>query len=468
MVLARLITQVDMATYRQVLYIGPLAVSLLELGISGTIYRYARVFTGDSLKVFYWETLCVTTALGVLGSLVLVALAYPLARTFDNPALATALLITGSYPLLTMPFMLVRPLLICNGYPLRATLLEAFFALATSFAMIVPLWSGWSLNAALGFWIGVNACRLPFVGWYMARELKGFIPHWNRDVLKQVWDYIWPLQLSRLPGIAIGYFDKVCTSLFLSKESFAAYSLGARELPFMNQIAFSISSVTIPKMTESFQRGQVAEVCALWRKACFATALATFLPAAFCVWYAQPIVRVMFTALYDESAIPFAVFAAITFLRVVDYGSLAKAMGDNRIVLVGSVFAALTGIPLSLGLTWLWGVKGISFSLLLCNILLIAYYLWRYRKIMKCSLRCFFPYIEMGMVLLLSFVCIGIAHGLVGRVISIETQTHMIPLAVSLGGVFVVAGTLYAGAFFLARYLMPQRFTDIRLPGFKR
>jgi len=443
MILARVISKVDMATYRQVVYIGMLVVSVCELGISGTLYRYSQVFKGEARNAFYFGVFCATTVLGMVGSLGIFVLASPLANLFGNPDLHRALSIAAFYPLVTMPFMLVRPMIICAGKPLKATLLETLFAIATASALIVPLLEGYDLLKSLIVWMLINACRLPLVIWYLNRELQGCWFRWDESVLREVWGYIWPLQVSRLPGLAMVYFDKICTSVFLTRESFAAYSLGARELPFLNRIPFSLSSVTIPRMVNCFQLGRMDEICAIWRKACFTTGVVTFLPAAFCVWHAQSIVRVLFTSRYDESAIPFAAFSAITFLRVVDYGSLAKAVGDSRIILRGAVLAASIGIPMSFMMTWLWGVRGISFSLLLCCGLLSIYYLYRYSRLLRRSVSQFYPYGQLGYLCGLSFVCVIGPDLALGNFLNTDSQIGGLSLALGLGIKLASSGAAY-------------------------
>lgn len=467
MVLARTIDKTDMATYRQVTYLGPMVVAFVELGISSAVYRFLRYFTGYRQKAFLWNVLLAKTLLGGLGTLVLLVLASPLARAYGNEALALALVIAAAYPLAVMPFMLVRPLLICQGHSLKATSLETFFALVTSLAMIVPLWAGWTLDQALGLWITANLCRLPVAAWFLARELRGSKPCWDREIASEVWGYLWPLQLSRLPGIAMTYFDKVVTSLFLPMDRFAAYSLGAREIPFLNRIPFSISSVLVPRMVEAFQAARPDRVCELWRRACLSTAVVTFPFAAFAMWYAKPIVRVLFTARYDESAIPFGVFAGMTFLRVVDYGSMAKALGTSRVILRGSVIAAVTSLPLSLGLTYLWGIWGISFSLMLSCAILAAYYLVSYRAILQRPIHSFFPIWPLVGLAALSFLTVGLADQLLGRHLAIRDQVQTIPLVLRLVAVAVVSGASYLGSLLVLRGLAPAAVAGLRFPRSK-
>lgn len=456
MVLARIIGKDDMATLRQVTYLVPLVVSLAELGFSSTVYRFYRAYQGEERQAFLWQVLCAMLALGLLGSLVLLALAYPLAKAYRNPALATAMVITCGQALATLPFMMVRPILINEGFSLKATLWETGFGLGTSLALIIPLWRGGTLNQGLVWWMAANAGRLLVVWWYVGRPFRKARPAWDRGVTGEVWDYVWPLQVSRLPSIVMAYFDKVVTSVFLNKGAFAAYSLGARELPFLGSIPGSMSSVMLPRMVEALRQGELSRVCALWRKACLSTAVITYPIAAFCIWHAKLIVRVLFTSTYDDSAIPFAAFAAITFIRVVDYGSLAKALNENVITLRIAIVSMLLSVPLSVGLTYVFGVWGISGSLLLSSILVAGFYLWFYVRALKCPLCSFYPLDALVLLLVLAFVAAGLVDWLLGAGLGVGVRLQALELATRLGLMSLATAVFYGVLLLLARRLGPK------------
>lgn len=456
MVLARTITATDMATFRQVIYLGPLVVGLAELGLSSTVYRYYRVYQGAQLQAFLWQVLVALAALGFLGSLVLLALAWPLARSFGNPALASALIITCGQVLTSLAFQIVRPVLINRGYSLKATFWEAGLSVGASFALIVPLWRGWSLNAGLGCWMAANALRLVVVWWYVGRPFVHARPAWDRALTREVWSFLWPLQLSRLPGIVMAYFDKVVTSVFLSKPEFAAYSLGARQLPFVGTIPGSVASVMLPRMVEAFQQNDMGRLCSLWRRASLSTALLTYPVAAFCIWHAKPIIRAMFTSTYESGAIPFAAYAGITLIRVVDYGSLARALNQTTITLRIATYTLCLSLPLTVTLAWAAGIWGVSVSLLLSCAIMSAFYLWTYGRQLRRPLRDFFPLLPLAAILALAFAGVVVADLLLANLLAIPSQSTVRELLPRLGALFVASTSLYAGGVWLLRRFWPE------------
>jgi O-antigen/teichoic acid export membrane protein len=461
MALARIISKEDMVTYRQVLYLGPLVISFADVGLSGAFYRFLPIYKGPERRVFLWDALLVTISLAAVASCFIAGAALIVPVAFHNAALGHALLITAAYPLGVMPFALIRPILICNGYSLKATLLETAFALATALAIILPLMAGFSLDRALGVWTLVNLLRIPAAGWYLIRELAGQRFTWAHGVAKEVWAYCWPIKLSQLPSVIINYFDKVATSIIFKGDIFAAYSLGARELPFLNSIPGSLSSVVIPKMVDAFEAGKIDRVCALWRKASLSTALVTYPLAAFAIWHSKAIIRLLFTATYDKAAIPFSFFAGITFLRVADYGSLAKALGNSHIILRTSIFGLIISMPLSCFMAFSWGLWGISASLLLSTAIIVVYYLVSYKRMMNRPLGDFFPFLHLVSLAMLAMASAILASH-VARVWSwVGAAKSSIWLALQLGSIFALTVVFYGLGLLVIRHISPEVFAGI-------
>jgi O-antigen/teichoic acid export membrane protein len=160
MILARVISVNSMGTYRQLMYLGLLAVAVTELGLSTSVYRFWN-FLGKRKQSSYAKMLVVFSfCLGGAGTVLLAASASLFSTLYHNPDLRTALLISAPLPLATLPLMLVRPILISRGDTLQGTLLETLFSLTSIFSLVIPLWLGESLPVSLAWWIGVSLLRL--------------------------------------------------------------------------------------------------------------------------------------------------------------------------------------------------------------------------------------------------------------------------------------------------------------------
>lgn len=443
MILARLIPVDMMGTYRQIMYLTPMAVSIGELGISTTVYRFWNFYDTEQRKRYIKLLTLISFILGAVASLVLALCSPFVSAWFENPLLQIALLITAAYPLSNIPLMLLRPVLLCKGYSLKATLLETLFSVLSIVSILTPLLLGASLISALGIWIVVSLLRLVAFPIILRDYLFVAGAWWDRSIVRDVWEYIWPIQVGRIPGYIITYLDKIVTSLFFSTQEFAIYSMGAREIPFIGYIGLSVSNVLLPYLVEDIKQQRLHQAFARWRKACERTALITYPIAAFCCWYAVPVMQFMFSATYTESSVPFRLFAALTFVRVIEYSSLAKALGRTDLIMRLSFINAVVLIILIFPLGWYLKGFGIALAFLIGVIVSFAYVLIAYKKLFHVPIRTFFPWHRLMCLVGISFAAIGLTSYIAGALFTLNRESGFIQLGYNLVGLFSLSCLVY-------------------------
>jgi O-antigen/teichoic acid export membrane protein len=457
MILARVISVEMMGTYRQVIYLGPMAVNLVELGVSASVYRYWNALDYPKRVCYVKMVVLAALVLGLSASVALGIMAPHLSQWYHNPDLKTALLVTAPYPLATIPLMLLRPALLSQGYSLHATSLETAFALVSVAALVIPLWLGLPLTPALAIWIAVMLLRLLAVPLILREYLRQPGTWWSRGLFSQVWDYLWPIQVGRIPGFVTGYLDKVAMSLFLTPQGFAVYSLGAREIPFVGVVGASVSSVLLPHLVEDVKTGNYEQICRRWRLACERTAMSTYMIGAFFIWYAVPVMQFMFSTTYTESSVPFRVFAALTFLRVIEYASLAKALGRSDLIMKSAMAGAGAMILLSIPMTWSLGGLGMALAVFCSTLTAAGYFLTRYRSVLGAALSTFFPWQRLALVLTLATLSTALGHLLLGARLALDQDPSVLALAWKLGILFVLTGVIYLGLLIGFGFIKPGK-----------
>lgn len=464
MILARIIPVDDMGTFRQVNYLGAMVVLVVELGISSSIYRFWNLLGEDKRGVYLRMLVICTGAAGLLGTLFLVIFARSVSLWYNNPALVRALLITASFPLATIPPMILRPILISQGYALRATLLETLFSLISIFTLIIPVLLGANLFVALAFWSGGNFCRLLFIPVIFNHHLFSPSQVWDQQIFRDVWQFIWPIQLSRLPSYLIAYTDKIVSAVTLSTRDFAIYSMGAREIPFVGTICYSVAGVLLPHLVDDVQQGRMDQLTRRWRVACERTALVTYPVGAFCVWFALPVVQFLFSAQYSESKLPFQVFAALTFIRVIEYASLAKALGRTDKILISALVGAGTVLLTILPLAHFLQGFGMALAFLLSTLTSAIYLLIFYQKVLKQPIHVFYPWPRLLAIVTLSFLSVMASDLLIAPAIDLTASTRMFDLGWKLSLLFTFSIILYGSIVMLIAKTGSRLW--LHLPGF--
>lgn len=466
MLLARLIPPDVMGTYRQLMYLGPMAITIAELGLSNTVYRYWNAFDIEQRITYEKMIVIISFALGAFASIILALSAGILSDLYHNPLLKPTLLITSLFPLASIPLMLLRPVMICRGRPLAATLLESFFSLLSISALVIPLWSGIAFLASLKIWICVVLSRLIAIPFVFGRDLFSKSKIWDKFIISQVWEFEFPIQVGRIPGYITGYLDKVVMSLFLSTKEFSIYSMGAREIPFIGNIGASISNVLVPNLVMDVQSGRYEQVYRRWRLACNRTATITYLITAFCVWYSIPVMQFLFSVQYTESSIPFRIFSAITFLRVIEYASLAKAFGRGDIIMKASFITAGSLIFYSIPLTFFFKIPGMSFAVFLSTLSAVIFYLYNYRKLLNTKISSFFPWQQLLLIASYAFFGVMTSSWLVEPLLNLSNDISFIALGWKLIVLFLISGIIFLILLLFQSYFVnPNR---IKINKFRR
>jgi len=416
MVLARLLSKQDMGSYRQVQYLIAFFCGIVELGLSSTTYRFWNTYSERQRSVYVRMMLVLTTVLCLLVGILLALLSPMIAHWYRNPSLVGLLVIAMLVPVASVPIMFIRPMLICEGHSLKATGLEVVFAMLPMLGMILPALFGGGFLTCIWLWMICSVARLPVLPIVFRKQLfSPGVPWWDREIQVQVWRFIWPIQASRLPGLLTAFMDKFIMSFFLTPSGFATYSMGARELPFIGNLGPSVSSVLVPNLVLDWEAGNITLMCQRWRKACAHSATLTFPIAIFCIWEARPLMGLLFSGQYEESAIPFRFFAAIALIRVIEFGSLAKVMNETSLILKASIVGVSAFGILGVALTWGFGVPGMACAVLLAHALTAIYYLQTYRLRIGCKLDAFFPLKHLGLTAGLSILASWVVHTVLNR-----------------------------------------------------
>ena len=449
--LARLLPKDAMGTWQQVLYSVGLLCSLVEFGLSASIYRFWPSLD-SSKKAVYAKMLAVLAfCLGGLGS-VAILLAIPfLPKLFSNPMLPYAMLAAAAVPLGFIPFQLLRPILISSGRPVVATSIQTAYSLITALALLLPCYFGASLIVGIGYRsVVVLAFSLlaPVVLWRAMREYPLL---WSRDLLREVVKYLWPIQVARLPGLLFVYLDKLLMSVLLTPQAFAVYALGAREIPFIGFLGNSMSNVLIPHLVNDVRAENWERIKRRWQMTCVTTAIVSYPVATFCILNADSIMRLLYTEKYTDSAGPFRIFAAFTLVRVIEYGSLAKATGRTDIIMRATVVSGAILAGISLPMALLFGGVGMAVALLIATCISFTYYLWAYSRVVPGRIGELFPFRRL---LALAGVAFG-SHFLVKSVgskhIGLFEADGPTMLFVNLAMMFCVGTAIFAVAVFFAK-----------------
>ena len=126
--------------------------------------------------------------------------------------------------------------------------------------------------------------------------------------IRQILIYSVPLWLASIAGSVSISLDKVIVSSMCTPESFAVYSSGAIQLPFIGIITGSITTVILAEMTLLCKEGKLGNALELFRRIPAQTALFLFPLMVFCILFNKDIILLFYGQRYEASHIVFLIY----------------------------------------------------------------------------------------------------------------------------------------------------------------
>lgn len=178
--------------------------------------------------------------------------------------------------------------------------------------------------------------------------------------------------------------DKFLVAIFSNVENYAVFTNGARELPFVGIVQGSVTSVILPDMAKSMADEDFESAHALWVRAIKKVAPILFSITAIGLCFSGEIVTLVFSKAYVESRWVFAIYLLLLPLRCISYGSVCIAAGRNDLVRKGAFIGLVANIVLSCLLIYIVGYLGVAVATVASTALVvIPYYLFHIARIFE-------------------------------------------------------------------------------------
>jgi O-antigen/teichoic acid export membrane protein len=153
--------------------------------------------------------------------------------------------------------------------------------------------------------------------------------------------------------------------------------------------------------------------------------------------------RFLLSSTYEESSVPFRFFAAITYLRVVEYGSIPKAFGRTRSIFIMTLVAAVVLGVVAIFLTPRFGIAGMALSVVISEAAANVYMLFENKRILLRPLRDFFPWGQLMTLAFLSIVSCFVGYWAFSRLFSFAASDGFVTLGYKLAILAAASGVVY-------------------------
>ena len=333
MILSRYFDKVEYGTYKQVLYIYNSLLTVFTLGLPKAYSYFLPRSPLEQAKSLISKINNLFFLLGGILSILLFVLSGVIADIFRNPDLQVALKIFSPVPLLMMPTMGLEGILATY----KKTKFVAAYTVLTRLIMLlcvalpVVIFGLSCFDALIGFVFG------SFLAFILALILKYYpVKNERKDktacTYKEIFAFAIPLFFASIWGVLINATDQFFISRYFGTQTFAEFSNGAMELPFVGMITGACATVLTPLFTKKVYENSdfKKEIFPVWNSSLIKSAMLIYPLVIFCLFDANIIMIVLYGDMYEASGAFFRIKLFTYFIKIIAYYSILMAIGATK------------------------------------------------------------------------------------------------------------------------------------------
>jgi O-antigen/teichoic acid export membrane protein len=384
--LARLLTPQALGTYFLAYSILNVGTSLGALGLTGTVVRLVAQGMGLNLFGRVRRVIGVVVGVGTLGALGL-GLAYllfgdDLARiVFRAPALAAITgLVAGWIMVVTLQGVLgetfrgfhdVRLATILGGQTTGAATGLATVALLTASLFLLWVANGQATVATVVLLaVCSGAVNTLVAGWLLRRKVTKLPPPTPdeggepdpKEVLREVLSISLPLLAVSVVMMIRTNGDIWILGAFLPQSQLALYGAANRLVKMVTMPMAIVTAVTPPLIAEMYSQGKREDLQHVLRSTATITGIPAWLASTVCIFFASPILGLVYGNYYREGAVVLALLSIGTFVGVCvgSCGIVLAYTGHQKALMMITIVTSAATLIAMLAIVRPYGIVGMA------------------------------------------------------------------------------------------------------------
>lgn len=414
-VLVRLISQNDFGSWRQFMSLAAIVWNITIFGLPASLFYFVSIAKPEERGAIARRTMWLALSIGAVATVVFFFGLGLAANVYHSPKLSEEALLFTSFFGLGFPMFIITPMLVAADQ--RAVLATMRFCMGllrfASLALLV--WMDADLRTLLIALNGFAVIQFVVVVYlYLRAAGPALVP------LKQGFDeqlkYSRHVSAMTVAGQLSVEMDKIFVSTYYTPEVFASYSVGARELPFVPQIPYSITDSQVPHLSRFASQGLFAEYFALLHLWVRRIALIMYPIFTMILFQHREIFTILFTAEYIDGAIPMLIIGCLIPMRVTSHYQLLLTLGASRDVMFASFAMLASVLTFSFGLLHYLGPIGATLGFVISEYIIFSYMILRIAQRTDSSIARVLPWGFLLKLLATAVVCGALALPVLGIV----------------------------------------------------
>jgi O-antigen/teichoic acid export membrane protein len=389
--LARLLEKAEFGRWSLAMVLLGTGRDLSLLSLPESILYFGPTIERAELHGLVRQTMRTHAALGALLGAIFCALALAPSGIGDRAGHG-AMLVLAVAAMTSLPAAGYPSAFVALGEHRAAARVAVVASLVQLAALVATAALGFGVAWMLAAFAAALAIRFALFERLLQRKMAGVEAAPFAGGIRAQLRYAAPLALTRALAVVSQRLDKLLVGLFYTASAFADVAVGARELPLVTLVPYSIAGLLLPELVRANASGGAREALALWHASIRKTALIMLPIAAFLLVASEPVVTAVYGARYAGAAFPFRIYTALLPLRVTAYGVMLMALGAPRDVLRAQVASLAVGVAAMPVLLHTVGVMGAPIATVVAEAFGIVYLLARIRRAAGVRIAELFPF----------------------------------------------------------------------------
>ncbi|SCX94134.1 Membrane protein involved in the export of O-antigen and teichoic acid [Nonlabens sp. Hel1_33_55] len=342
-VLSRYFDKTEYGTYRQILYIYSSLLIIFSAGLPRVFAYFLPRHTIEEGKYIVKQITQVLFLAGMLFSAFLFFGSGLIAQFLNNEELEYGLRIFSPIPMLLLPTLGIEGIFSTYKKSMYIAIYNTVSRLIMLAFILVPvLYFGGTYIYAIYGWLAASVLMLFMALWFKNIPFKGIVSQSSSLTYKEIFGYSLPLVFASIWGIAIKTADEFYISRYFGADTFAEFSNGFTELPFVTMITASTSVVLMPLFSKLFKEGgKIEELITTWRSALKKSAILIYPLVIYFLVFSTDIMVFLYSDKYEVSGSYFKIKLLFNFFNIVVFAPLFLANGKTKLYAYVHMYLAI-------------------------------------------------------------------------------------------------------------------------------
>ncbi len=378
LLLVRRLSQAEFGSYKQAFLVIGTAIAILPLGFgTSTFYFLPRENSPRAKNQLIFNVVLFNLIVGLLAFSVLWMSSDLFSRLFHDSKLIGLEALIGSVVLFWLFSSFLETIAVANQEPKLSTI----FIVGAQLSKAVLLLSAAVLYGTVYSIIVASLIhailQTVIMAGYLHNRFRGFWFSFSWPMLRMQLSYALPYSLTALLYTAQTDLHNYFVSSQFNAATFAIYSIGCLQLPFLGILTESLASVMIPRLSVLQKENNHREIVRLMTQVMRKLAFVHFPIYAFLMVSGQEFIRWLFTDAYIQSWPIFAINLTLIPFYVITLDPIVRAFAEQRYFLLKLrllLFAVLVlGLWFAVGTFGLLGAIVVVVSISLFEHLVVTY-----------------------------------------------------------------------------------------------